>query len=151
MANKQAPSQLHDASNRVLRLTFSYEGSAVKLVSSQKVEMTLPPSHALAPAERESGFWFTLADKTGNPVYRRVVQNPIRFDKEVFSPGREGSLHREAVAKPRGSFVVLVPDQEDARTLMLFSHPLEPHGLIHPAKEFIRFDLSAEPGREKKQ
>ena len=41
--------------NRALRLTFEYEGSSVRLVSSQTVDMILPPSHPLKLAKMKQG------------------------------------------------------------------------------------------------
>jgi hypothetical protein len=134
--------------NRALRLTFEYEGSSVRLVSSQTVDMILPPSHPLEARENETGFWFTLADAAGKPVYRRIVQNPIRLDREVFSQDPKKSIHRLDQPKPKGSFVVLVPDFAPARTLILFSHPLELKSAAAPARELRRFNLSE---LEKKQ
>ena len=136
------------APKRALRLTFAYEGSTVRLVSSQTVDMILPPSHPLEAGKNETGFWFTLADAAGKPVYRRIIHNPMPLDREVFSQGPQQSVHRLEAPKPNGSFVVLVPDVPQARTLMLFSHPLELKSATGPAKELVRFNLSAQ---EKKQ
>jgi len=144
MAETKSPSIAPD--NRALRLTFAYEGSTVHLVSSQSVEMILPPSHPLNAHENETGFWVTLADTAGKPVYRRIMQNPVRLDQEVFSPDAKQSVHRVNVAKQKGSFVVLVPDVAQARTLILFSHPLDLKSVAAPARELTRFNLS-----EKKQ
>jgi hypothetical protein len=134
------------APDRALRLTFQYDGPNIRLISSQSVEMKLPPSHGLTGQEGQSGFWFTLSDAQGNPVYRRAIQNPVQFDREVFSNDpKQPSIQRVKVDEPRGMFVVLVPDVAGARTLQLFSHPLnlESHGM--PAREFARFDLAAQP------
>lgn len=133
-------------SNRALRLTFQYDGPNVKLISSQSVEMKLPPSHPLTGQEGQSGFWFTLSDAQGKPVYRRVLQNPIRYDREVFSNDpKQPSIQRVKVDEPKGTFVVLVPELAGARTLQLFSHPLnlESHGMA--ALEIARFNLAAQP------
>src|ERR1041385_7131622 len=103
-----------------LRLTFEYEGSSIKLVSTQKVEMIVPPTHPLEGTEGQTGFWFTLSDAQGKAVYRRVVHNPIQFDREVFSNDpKNPSVHRVPVDKPKGTFVVLVPDIQEARTVQL--------------------------------
>ena len=139
------------ATNRALRLPVQYDGPNVKLISSQSVEMKLPPSHSLTEPEGQSGFWFTLSDSQGNPVYRRVLQNPIRYDREVFSNDpKQPSIQRVKVDEPKGTFVVLVPDVAAARTLQLFSPPLnlEDHGMA--AREFARFNLAHPTEREKK-
>jgi hypothetical protein len=131
--------------NKALRLTFEYEGSSVKLVSAQSVDMILPPSHPLETTEAQTGFWFTLADNQGKPVYRRTVQNPIRYDREVFSNDpAHPSIQRVPVAQPKGTFVMLVPDVPEARTVQLFSHPLEPLAPALAAKEIARFTITPE-------
>jgi hypothetical protein len=130
---------------KALRLTFEYEGSTVKLVSTQSVDMILPPSHPLETKEEQSGFWFTLANAQGKVVYRRTLHNPISYDREVFSNDpAHPSVQRVPVAKPKGTFVMLVPDVADARTVQLFSHPLETaaHGLA--ARELARLTITQE-------
>jgi hypothetical protein len=109
--------------------------------------MILPPSLPLETREEQSGFWFTLSDPQGKAVYRRVVANPIRYDREVFSNDpKNPSIHRVPVESPKGTFVLLVPDVENARTVQLFSHPLElkeaARGL--PAQELMRFTITQE-------
>jgi hypothetical protein len=131
-------------SRSVLRLTFSYEGDRVELVSRQRVQMTLPPSHLLDEGEDQSGFWFTVRAEDGRPLYRRVIQSPIRVDAEVFSPQPSQNIHRVAIAHPRGTFVLLVPDIAAARTLTLHMHPVQPDAQARPAREIARFPL-AEP------
>ncbi len=131
--------------NRALRLTFEYEGSNVKLVSTQSVEMILPPTQPLESPQDQTGFWFTLSNSQGKPVYRRAIHNPIAYDREVFSNDpKHPSIQRVPVNEPKGTFVVLVPDVQDARTVQLFSHPLNPAGHGQPAREFARFNITPE-------
>jgi len=138
--------------NRALRLTFNYEGSNVKLVSAQSVDMILPPSHPLETKEEQSGFWFTLSNSRGKAVYRRILHNPISYDREVFSNDpADPSVQRVPVAKPKGTFVILVPDMADARTVQLFSHPQEPTGHGLAARELARFTITQEQIQEGKR
>jgi hypothetical protein len=140
--------------NKALRLTFEYEGSSVKLVSTQRVDMILPPSHPLETKEEQSGFWFTLSDAQGKPVYRRAMSNPIRYDREVFSSDpAHPSIQRVPVEKPKGTFVMLVPDVSNARTVQLFSHPLEPAAAARglPARELAKFTITQEQIQEGKK
>src|SRR5205085_5091429 len=91
--------------NRALRLTFEYEGSNPKLVSTQRVEMILPPTEPLEGHEDQTGFWFTLSDAQGKPVYRRNIHPPIAYDREVFSDDpNHPSVHRVPVKRPKGTF-----------------------------------------------
>jgi hypothetical protein len=107
--------------------------------------MILPPTEPLEGHEDQTGFWFTLSNAQGKPVYRRAIHPPIAYDREVFSDSpNHPSVHRVPVKKPKGTFMVLVPDVPEARTVQLFSHPLDPAGRGQPAREFARFDIAAE-------
>jgi hypothetical protein len=133
---------------RALRLTFDYEGDRVELVAQQRVEMTLPPSDPIEEGEGQAGSWYVLRDRNGAPVYRRVIQNPIRVDEEIFSDEPGNTLARRPVEQPRGQFVLLVPDIEEARALSLVGPPAEPRAGARPAEEIARFDLEEGPGQK---
>ncbi len=136
----------HHNWSRTLRLTFSYEGHNVRLVSRQSVEMIPPSSDPITLEEERSGFWYELQDKQGRVLYRRVVHNPIRFEAEVFSHHPEVPLTRTKIDNPQGMFQLLVPETHEAATLVLFSSPLEPEFAGEPARELARFQLT--PGNE---
>jgi hypothetical protein len=125
-----------------LRLTFTYEGSEIRLVSQQSVEMTLPPSHDLQGYEGHSGFWYVLQDAQGQPLYRRTTQNPMKHDVEVFSNEPATSIARQNIDQPKGSFVLLVPAIAGTQTVALFSHPLKMEASARPVTEIARFDLT---------
>jgi hypothetical protein len=150
VAQGPPPQPYHGA----LRLTFEYEGSKVKLVSSQRVDMMLPPTQPLEGQQEQSGFWFTVSDNQGKSLYRRVMHNPISIDREVFSNDpQHPSIQRVAVPKPKGTFVLLVPDIQGAQTLHLFSHPLDAKSIGAASEEIARFDLKTpppKPAEEKK-
>ena len=72
--------------NKVLRLTFSYEGSNIQLISQQKIEKVLPPSGPSDNSKQnQTGFWYELTDSKNNTLYRQVMDFPIKTDTEVFS------------------------------------------------------------------
>ena len=72
--------------NKVLRLTFSYEGSNIQLISQQKIEKVLPPSGPSDNSKQnQTGFWYQLTDSKNNTLYRQVMDFPIKTDTEVFS------------------------------------------------------------------
>ena len=131
--------------DRSLRLTFSYEGSDVRLVSRQSVEMVPPPSDHLRTLEGQTGFWYELRDAEGRTLYRRITETPVKFAAEVRSDDPRRPLTWEKVSRPQGHFVLLMPDLDQARTLVLFSSPLEPEAAAKPAKEIARFDLQQGP------
>ena len=133
------PTRAPQQSERTLRLTFSYEGSAVRLVSRQSVEMITPPASSVPIREGQTGFWYELRDQEGHLFYQRAVENPIRFDVEVFSDDPKQSISRQKVDNPRGTFVLFVPDIPEGYSVVLFSPPLNRDEATQPAKELARF------------
>lgn len=133
-----------------VRLTFTYEGDEVRLVSRQPVEMIIPPTDALSGYEGEQGFWVEVRSGQDETLHRRIMDDPLRQDVEIFSPDPEQSVARTPVEKPSGIFTVLVPDLEEADhvTLMSSSAPgIAPEMAARgPATELARFSLR--PGSE---
>jgi hypothetical protein len=103
-----------------VRLVFRYEGDRVELIAQQPLETITLPSDEIDDAERRSGFWFQLEDAGGAALYRRVAQNLIRPDREVFSPEGE-TVRRVPDAERKGVFTVVVPDVEGAERITLQS------------------------------
>lgn len=130
-----------------MRLTFSYDGDEVKLVSQQRVDMTVPPSDPLKNYQKQKGFWAELKNESDKTLYRRVMHNPTRNDAEVFSDDPEKGISREPAPKRKGVFVVVVPDKGEEVALSR-STP-EKKGPMRgirslaskPAKEILRFKL----------
>lgn len=102
-----------------MRLTFSYQGDQVKLVSQQPVEMTVPPSDPVKGYEQQKGFWAELKGDQDKTLFRRVLHNPTRNDAEVFSDDPELSISRAPAPKRKGVFVVVVPHTEKGREVTL--------------------------------
>ena len=127
------------AQSRALRVTIAYDGRTLRVVDRITVEMATAPSDPVRGYEGQSGFWYELRDAKGAILYRRIVANPIQFDLEVHDP--ETGSRREPVAKPRGVFVVLVPDLPSADSLVLMSSPLEPEKSAAAAEALVRFPL----------
>jgi hypothetical protein len=131
-----------------VRLIFSYEGDTVRLESSERLETTTPPSDPVEGVESEVGFWLELRDSGDRRLYRRVMQNPISADAEVFSDDPERSIARIEVEKPVGAFTALVPDLPDATQVALVgSAPGEPAERA-VTTEIARFDLRPTSGGE---
>ncbi len=129
---------------RALRLTLEYEGRTVSVVSREHLAKVTPPSHALSGYERHSGFWYELQDAKGQVLYRRIRDNPIRVDVEAYDP--EGGPRRYPVKRPRGIFVVLVPDLPKADALVLMSSPLDPRRKLESAQPLAKIPLRERPG-----
>jgi hypothetical protein len=143
-------------SPKAVRLTFSYQGDQVKLVSQQPVEMTVPPSDPLRGYEEHKGFWAEVKNARDKTLFRRVLHNPTRNDAEVFSDDTEQSISREPAPKRTGVFVVVVPDTEKGHEVTLSrssgAPDIEPEGgprgmtamrslATGPATEIARFKL----------
>ncbi|MGW1786107.1 hypothetical protein ACWCQQ_44595 [Streptomyces sp. NPDC002143] len=131
-----------------VRLIFEYEGTDIRLVSRQQVEMTPPPSDRLADRQSAQGIWVEVRDADLNALYRRVLHDPVRYDTEVFSedPGR--SIARVPVETPRGTFAVLVPDIEAADHVALVGSPLGRTPRPAPAAEVARFAFRPGPDED---
>ena len=131
---------------RSLRLIFAYEGANVRLVGRQSVEMIPPPSDSLAGREGETGFWYELRDSRGQTLYRRLMQNPIQYSTEVLSNDPVRPVERRDVPDPRGVFVLISPQLEEAQTLALFSAPSERNELGRSSRIIGEFDLREDVG-----
>jgi hypothetical protein len=133
-----------------VRLTFTYEGDEVRLVRRQPVEMIIPPTDALSGYEGEQGFWVEVRSGQDETLHRRVMDDPLRQDVEIFSPDPEQSVARTPVEKPSGIFTVLVPDLDEADHVALMSSAapsIAPEMAARgPATELARFSLR--PGSE---
>lgn len=106
----------------VVRFTFDYEGTAVRLLGRQTLNMIIPPSDSLEDIAGQAGFWYELRDASGRPIYRRIVRNPIQVHIEVHTEDA-ATPTRRIVDAPQGVFTVLVPDLSAAETLALCSSP----------------------------
>jgi hypothetical protein len=141
---------------RALRLRFTYEGDEVRLASRQPVDMMAPPTDQLSGYEGEQGFWIEVRSDQEETLHRRVMQDPLRQDVEVFSPDPEQSVSRAPVEKVSGSFVVVVPELEEADHVSLMSSgapsaaardvstEAAARAPAGPATEFARFSLRPE-------
>lgn len=127
---------------KTMRLTLSYEGSSIRLIGRQRIKMVSPPSDDVDVAEqKKTGFWYEVRSSKGEVLFRRVTENPIRLATEIRSDDPARPLVRQEVKEAKGTFILIVPDLPGARTLVLFSSPLEIRARPEPAREIARFDL----------
>jgi hypothetical protein len=112
-----------DKKNNAIRLTFSYQGDSINLISRQSVEklVTIPPE-SKSP-EHISETWFELSDSKRNVIHRQNLNNLIRKDMEVFSDDPNNSISRHKVDEMKGTFSILVPDVSEADSLDIFTLP----------------------------
>ena len=128
---------------KAMRLTFSYDGNEVKLISQQRTEMTVPPSDPLKGYGKHKGFWAELKNKRDKTLYRQVMHNPTTNDVEVFPETPGESISREPAPKRKGVFVVVVPDTDKGEEVTLFRSAPEASG---PARGL--FELASKPATE---
>jgi len=135
--------------NNAMRLTFSYDGNDVKLLSQQRTEMIVPPSDAVKGYGTYKGFWAELRSGSDKVLYRTVMHNPTKNDAEVFPESRSGDISREPAPKRRGVFVVLVPDTDNGEQVILCRSAPATKGptkgiralASKPAEEILRLKL----------
>jgi hypothetical protein len=111
------------------RLTFSYEDEKVKLVDRQSIEKRVRASDPIlkhGEAGQYSGFWIELRDAKDQTIYRRVLNNPLQSSVEVPSDNPNQSFERHTIENPRGTFFVIIPDLDQADSIVIFSSPHEP-------------------------
>lgn len=135
------PTGYSEQQYRTLRLTFSYEGANVQLISQQSVEM-MPPLPEPVPLQAgQSGFWYELRDESDRILYQRRVHNPIQFEMTVYSNDPEIPMKKINVENPQGVFELLAPDIKEVQKIVLFSSPIDPERAANPATELARFEL----------
>jgi hypothetical protein len=148
-AKKAAPKSIPPEPVKAMRLTFSYDGDDVKLISQQRAEMMVPPSDPLKGYGKHKGFWAELKNERDKTLYRHVMHNPTRNDAEVFPETPGQSISREPAPKRKGVFVVVVPDIDKGEEVTLSRSSPEAEGpasgllslASKPATEIMRFKL----------
>lgn len=125
-----------------IRFTFSYRGANIKLESRQSIKMIAPPSDPLEVRDKRSGFWYELRDKENRVLYRRIIQNPVKYAVEVRSDKKDTPLVWENVKDPAGQFVLLTPELPEAESIVLVSSPFELDRANEEAVEITRFPVT---------
>jgi hypothetical protein len=110
------------------RLTFEFDGTTVRKIGEQPVEMTVPLSHPTTGYSGQAGFWFELRDANENTIYRRIMADPLGGYKEVPSP--QGTFtHRPITISPQ-VFELIVPELPEAKSVVIFGTPAPPPASI---------------------
>ena len=125
---------------QALRLTFTYEGTQLRIAGSERIAMIVPAGIATPPGHGQSGYWFEIRDDAGRLVYHRPLHQPIAVDAEVFSPDPRQSIARVASSRREGQFTILIPDTQDARTFALYG-PADPARPELAASPLLRADV----------
>lgn len=130
--------------NMAIRLTFSYEGNDIKLISKQNIEKVLqPPSLQPHIQQGQTGSWYELSDENQRVLHRQIIDNPIKVDAEVFSDTTD-SISRVKLSEIRGTFSIVVPNIPESKNFDLFGSPVISEGikgLQKPATKIFHLDL----------
>lgn len=131
---------------RSIRLIFEDVGGELRLVARQRVNMVPPPSPVIE--QGQSGVWAELRTAQEEPVYQQILAHQMAPGVEVFSPDPKRSIRRVASSKPK-TIVIVVPDTEEARALVIMGPAAEKGRRLTSAEAFrtrsseiARFDLS---------
>lgn len=129
---------------KCLRLTFRAAEGAVQLVSHERLEMICPPSVGVRPeAGKNSGFWMEVRDASGRVLFHRLLHSPLADFVEVYSP--DGTIRREFKPVKESVFEVILPDDDDARSIVLMGEYLNPAEANEQrgkrAKKLAQFDI----------
>lgn len=117
----QPPKQLRKS----LRLTFRVSNGTVELVSHERLQMIVPPQVGERPeAGKHGGFWIELRDAKRRVLAHRLISPTQLNSVEVHSP--DGKIEREFGEIKEGFFEVLLPDEDDAKSVVLMGDPLVP-------------------------
>ncbi|GAA0464260.1 hypothetical protein Ade02nite_31200 [Paractinoplanes deccanensis] len=122
-----------------VRLVFEYDGDEVRMLSQQRVELTIPSA-----GEPAAGWRAELRTAEGGVLDRRGLPW-IPLDAEVFAPGVDGepSVRRVPAERRTGVFTVLVPDLPEADHLALVDDAGGPPE-TRQVREILRVPLRAE-------
>ena len=136
-------------SNNAMRLTFSYDGDEVKLLSQKRTEMIVPSTDALKGYGTHKGFWAELRSARDKTLYRTVMHNPTKNDAEVFPGTPNEGISRVPAPDRKGVFVVVVPDTDEGEEVILCRSTPATKGptkglralASKPAEEILRLKL----------
>ena len=118
-----SPAKPMNHTNKAIRLTFSYEGDNLRLLSKQNIDKLVFFDPELN-IENRSGFFYQLVDSNNKSILKGVIPTPIVPDREIFSDQPNESIIRKPVPEMRGTFSVLVPDISEAESLDILGTPI---------------------------
>lgn len=115
MSNK--PAGTRAPTGRSLRLTFAYDETGIRLAGSNRRSKPALRGDDLSREAPVNAVTIELRTKDGSALHRRALRDPIPQSVEVT--GDAGKLQRIATPQPRGAFVVIVPDLDDATDIVI--------------------------------
>lgn len=127
---------------RAIRLTFAYKDNKIELTDADRIAMKVPPTDPFEGSQPTAGFWFELRGGNEQTLFRRMMQDPISYDQEIFPDRLGGEIIRRPVASPHGVFSVVIPEIKDMETITFHGAPAGgPDRRRYLSEEVARFDL----------
>lgn len=110
-------------SGKSLRLTFRVSDGSVELLSVERLAMIAPPQFGNVPeAGRHSGFWLELQGSRSKMLAHRLIDPTQLNSVEVHSP--DGKIERKFGSVRDAIFEVLLPDMDEATSVVLMGDPI---------------------------
>lgn len=132
---------------RARKVMVEYDGSNFNVVSDKKVEMAPPPSDAIEGYQDQTGFWYSVADRNGRVLYRRVLGESLFSGIEVFARGATEKLYRLDKPLSKVTLVLVFPDLPVGVRLDVFGSARNFEGHLLPASPLTTIPLN-ETGRK---
>lgn len=121
--DERSKDQLLRQSRKSLRLTFRVSDGRIELVSYERLQMIAPPQVGERPeAGKHGGFWIEMRDAKSRVLAHRLISPTQLNSVEVHSP--DGKIEREFGEVKDGIFEILLPDEDDAKSVVLMGDAL---------------------------
>jgi len=133
------------------RLTFRFDGQQIALTRRERLQKVAPGTTSELPTPgKNSGAWLVLLNRDGQPLFHRLLSDPLHTRAEHHSQDRRIELH---VRSPEPcEFSAVVPEIPDASEVVLYSSPVDHKRMFEPATEVGRFPLvEPKPGDDSKR
>ena len=126
-----------------IRLNFIYEEREIQLESWHRINKLYPPSDTIEGYEHQVGWWILLLDEDEDVLYRQIINNPIRFDNEVFSYDGEVVISWKTTEKSSSMarFFVLIPDLPEAVYISVYGNLEDPDSVLESSKQVYTVEL----------
>jgi len=104
-----------------IRLTCTYEGEKISVLSRERLEMVTQASDALENFDQKIGFWLELRGSQGELLYLQMLNDPFQSEVEVFQELDEegGAIVKAPIDRASGYLILVVPDLPQADHIRL--------------------------------